>query len=84
MQKEKRKRYLFNFAGGCIVVFWLMMMGLLAKKTAFVPTGEPIGISTEKRSTVTTHRRDWMEIYLKGKKVGYSLRQVSPIEKFYI
>jgi transglutaminase-like putative cysteine protease len=84
MQKEKRKRYLFNFAGGCIVVFWLMMMGLLAKKTAFVPTGEPIGISTEKRSTVTTHRRDWMEIYLKGKKVGYSLRQVSPLEKGYL
>ncbi len=82
--KTNRKRHLFNIFGGGIVIVWLVMMGLLVKKVSFNYDTDQIDIIAQKRSSVTIAEREWMEIYLKGKKVGYSVNQVSPLEENYL
>lgn len=80
----KRKKHVFNLVGGGIVILWLVMMGLLVKKVSFSDRGEPSDIISKKRPAITETEREWMEIYLKGKKVGYSVNQVSPLEQDYL
>jgi transglutaminase-like putative cysteine protease len=82
--KTNRKKHFFNLVGGGIVILWLVMMGLLVKKTSFNDNSGKVDIITEKRSPVTAFEREWMEIFLKGKKVGYSVNQVSPLEGNYL
>ncbi len=56
------------------------MMVLLIHKTHFNENDQAAGISvsTELKSAKSAHH-DWMEIYLKGKKVGFSETRVRPI-----
>ncbi len=78
-----KRRPLFNLIGGAIVVLWLVMIGLLIKKVNFTNPSDLPEVST-KISHVKTTERDWMEIYLKDKKVGYSVNQLSPLGDGYI
>ncbi|MBW2614847.1 MAG: transglutaminase domain-containing protein [Deltaproteobacteria bacterium] len=80
----KRKRHVFNLFGAVIIIVWLVMMGLLVKKVNFNYDADQFDILAEKRSSITTAEREWMDIYLKGKKVGYSVNQVSPLEEDYL
>ncbi|MBW2120167.1 MAG: transglutaminase domain-containing protein [Deltaproteobacteria bacterium] len=80
----KRKRHIFNFFGAVVIIVWLVMMGLLVKKVSFNYDVDKVDIIAEKRSAITTVEREWMDIYLKGKKVGYSVNQVSPLEEDYL
>ncbi|MBW1798846.1 MAG: hypothetical protein JRJ21_10705 [Deltaproteobacteria bacterium] len=80
----KRKRHVFNLFGAVIIIVWLVMMGLLVKKVNFNYDADQFDIIAEKRSSITTAEREWMDIYLKGKKVGYSVNQVSPLEEDYL
>ncbi len=70
--------------GSFVVIAWLVMIGLLIKKTNFSHDTDQPDIITQKYSPPTTAEREWMEIYLKGKKVGYSVNQVSPLEGNYL
>ena len=79
-----KKRHLFNIIGGAIIIAWLLMIGLLVRKTNF---SEPIAQTayiTDKAAKIVTSQHDWMEIYLKGKKVGYAVTHVSPVEDEYL
>ncbi len=79
-----RKRHLFNIIGGCIIIVWLLMIGLLVRKTNFGKPDEQADFITDKAAKITSSLHDWMEIYLKGKKVGYAVTHVSPVEDEYL
>lgn len=81
--EPKKKRQILNITGAVVVVLWLVMVGLLIKKVHFGDVGERPEFS-EKVYDVNSPERDWMEIYLKGKKVGYSVNQVSLLGEDYL
>jgi len=73
-----------NILGGGIVLLWLFLIGVQIKKSHFhggVEQGSGISLKT---GGVTGPHRDWMEIYLKDKKVGYSMKNVTPVEGGYL
>jgi len=78
-----KKRLVLNLAGGTVVVLWLVMIGLLIRKIHFSDLSPPAEVSTE-ISHVKSQQRDWMEIYLKDKKVGYSVNQIDPLGDGYL
>jgi transglutaminase-like putative cysteine protease len=59
------------------------MIGLLIKKSYFQKSEKPVEISS-KTTTVNEARRDWMEIYLRDSKVGYSMIQINPMGDDYL
>jgi hypothetical protein len=81
---KKSKKYLFNLVGGGIVIIWLIMIGVLIKKVSFNNNGEKTDFVSKKPAAVSSRQQDWMEIYLKGKKVGYSVNQTSPAGEDYL
>jgi len=61
-----------------VFVLWLVMIGLLIQKTYFENDEQHIEISS-KKTTFKETRRDWMEIYLRDSKIGYSMTQIDPL-----
>jgi hypothetical protein len=81
MVKIIKGRYLFNLLGIVIIAIWLIMVGLLVKKTEFKDQpGENI---TNSAISVDSVQREWKEIFLNDKKVGYSVDLIRPIEQGY-
>jgi len=78
-----RRRQIFNCLGGAVVVLWLVMIGLLIHKMHFKQSAQLFEISDEKVAIQET-KRDWMEIYLKDSKVGYSMTQIGPLGEDYL
>ena len=76
--KPIKKASFFNIVGAGILVLWLVMIGLLIKKTSFDNRKNGGTISEKKSQLQASFEREWMEIYLKKKKVGYSVRSTSP------
>ncbi len=72
------KRKTLYVLGAGIVLFWLVMMGLLVRKTQFGGTHDVQGVAVASKPAVR-FEHDWMEIYLKGKKVGFSETRLSPL-----
>jgi len=79
----KKKKYIFNIAGAGILVLWLLMIGLLVKKVSFKDLTEQTDLAYE-IADIKSSQSDWMEIFLKGDKVGYSVNHVSPIGEDYL
>ncbi len=77
--KPMKKNHLFNLIGASIIVVWLIMIGLLIKKSSFNNAGQHAAFIEDSSPHQTSSEREWMEIFLKKKKVGYSVSQVSPI-----
>jgi hypothetical protein len=84
MALRDRKRLLFHFLGSGIVASWLVMVGLLIYSVHFknllAPDesggqGGPPGIEGA--------HREWREIFLKDRKVGYSVDLIKPFKKGY-
>ncbi len=74
------KRKLFYFLGASIVVIWLVMVALLIRKTHFHEVDQVAGTPIQPElESVERFQHDWMEIYLKGKKVGFSETRASPL-----
>jgi len=71
------KRRLFYFLGAGVVLFWLVMLLLLVRKTHFSEIDHDTAVLAAPKST-ERFQHDWMEIYLKGKKVGFSETRLSP------
>ncbi|HUU81341.1 MAG TPA: hypothetical protein VMW90_07825, partial [Acidobacteriota bacterium] len=63
---------------------WLFLVGMLIKKTSFNNSVKQVDFVAEKIPEMRSHQRDWMEVYLKGRKVGYSVSQVSPLGDNYL
>lgn len=80
--KSMEKRKLFHLLGILIVCFWLLMMGHLVKRLEFS------GNALEKTSVaapgdIGTAQKEWKEIFLKDRKVGYSVSFIRPFQKGY-
>jgi len=74
------KRRLFYLLGASIVALWLVMVALLIRKTHFREVDQVAGTPIQAElESVEPFQHDWMEIYLKGKKVGFSETKVSPL-----
>lgn len=72
------KRKFFYFLGASVVLFWLVMVGLLIRKTQFQGKDQLPGIPAH-AGNIDRSQHEWMEIYLKGKKVGFSETRLSPL-----
>ena len=77
MVSINKRKFLYVLGTG-VVLFWLVMVGLLVRKTHFSGNDRPAGIPVASESTFRP-QHDWMAIYLKGKKVGFSETRVSPL-----
>ena len=74
------KRKLFYLLGASIVALWLVMVALLIRKTHFHEVDQVAGIPIQAElESAERFQHDWMEIYLKGKKVGFSETRASPL-----
>ena len=82
MVKTLRKRTIFNLLGLAIVLVWIVLMGMQIKKVSY-SGGEGRKIDENDLMTIDDVLREWKEIYLKGKKVGYSVSIIRPIEEGY-
>jgi len=74
---------MFNWLGGAVVVLWLVLVGLLVQKTHFQNSDQPAE-TTSQNAIFKETRRDWMEIYLKDSKIGYSMTQIDPLEDDFL
>ena len=72
------KRKFFYFLGAFVVLFWLVMVGLLVQKTQFQENEQPPDVPAQ-AGNIDRSQHEWMEIYLKGKKVGFSETRLSPL-----
>jgi len=80
--RKKRKR-LFNIFGIAVVSLWLVMVGLLVKKVHFKAEGTGVD-SKHVAGAIDSPQRDWKEIYLKDKKVGYTVSLIKPFDDGYL
>lgn len=83
MNRDRRK-LTFNLVGAALLVVWLVMIGILVKKVHF---REQPGTSESKEvalQPIKSAQRDWKEIYLKGKKVGYVVNLIKPFDQGYL
>jgi len=72
----------FHITGGAVVAFWMVLMGIWVSRNLNNET-QAAEIKDEKLS-VAHVERDWMEIYLKDRKVGYAMNQINPLEAGYL
>ncbi len=77
------KRRVFHLLGGAVVLLWIILMGNLIKKVHFSDAAQAGGVASD-AYTVHETETEWMEIYLKGKKIGYSMTRVMPLDKDYL
>ena len=79
---KRKRRFLFHALGIAIVAFWLIMVGFQVKKVHFKETPD-VKHSIQLSGKIDSFQRDWKEIYLKNKKVGYSVNLIKPFENGY-
>ena len=59
------------------------MIGNLIKQVHFDDPGQARGVVLNAYAATETER-EWMEIYLKDKKIGYSMTQIMPLDEDYL
>lgn len=65
-----------------MVALWMALMGIWIHRN--VTDGPQASEIDRGKPGVSQLRRDWMGIYLKDKKVGYAMNQISPFENAYL
>jgi hypothetical protein len=73
-----RRSIIFNISGILIIIFWILILVELAKRVNF--TSKPI--STHRiygQRNVEDYSEDWMDILLKGHKIGYAVTKIKKI-----
>ena len=80
---RKKKRYFLNLSGMAIIILWLVMMGLLVKKIHFKDKTAGTDGSLVQAVTIDSYQREWKEIYLKDKKLGYTVSMIKPFDEGY-
>ena len=68
------KKRLFDVLGLGIVLVWLVMMGVLVKRSYFKPT--PVTLSTNRNSFSLEESETWMAIYHYDNKIGFTRSRV--------
>ena len=73
-----RKSIIFNISGLLIIIFWIFILVELAKRVNFKSTP----INTHRiygQRNVEDYSEDWMDILLKGHKIGYAVTKIKKI-----
>ena len=79
---ERRRR--FMTAGGIIVLaIWIITVALWVKRLHTVPSSIKKTVA-EASAPISEPLTEWMEIYLKKDKIGYSERHISPVGEGYL
>ena len=78
-----RKKLVFNIFGIAVVCFWLAMMVSHYQRT--LNPGEVTGAVPEGKvlTSMDTPQREWREIFLGEKKVGFTMRILRPFGETY-
>jgi len=79
---RKKGRLYFDCLGIALVVFWLAMIGSLVKGRHF-QGAEATADRTAAAAPIESVQREWREIFLKDKKVGYATHLMRPFEGGY-
>ncbi len=77
------RNWKFNLIGVILVAFWIVMMGILIRKTTSMEQGPKEEGDSGSSTVIASAKREWKEIYLKDKKVGYSVNMIKPFEEGY-
>jgi hypothetical protein len=80
--KPKHYKRVVRFVGLSVVGLWLVMMGLLVKKVHFAE--DPVNQEIPKGVVnLEGDEREWKEIFLKGRKVGYGVSMLRVLDQGY-
>jgi hypothetical protein len=81
LRREMKKSYLFKIVGIVIVISWLVAIGELARRTHFHSED---GEYTQGETRITGGESEqWMDILLKGRKVGYTVSRITEVNGHY-
>lgn len=80
MRTGIRKRHIFNFVGVLIIALWIVILSVHVKEQ-YISSGPLPEI--ENQAAPGEAGTSWKEIYLKDKKVGYSVNTISPVKNGY-
>lgn len=84
MSFRSKKRMVFHFLGACLVGCWLVMMGLLVQRVHFKDSANrPAEVTKTSPHRIDSSQREWREIFLKDKKVGYAVNLIKPFQGGY-
>jgi len=83
MNRKSRTSLAWHIAGLSVIAIWVVLVGLLIRKVHFsgAPSdqyAEPIPAGIEEPV------REWKEIFLQDRKVGYSINHIRPVADGYI
>jgi hypothetical protein len=78
----RKGRLYFNCLGVALVAFWLVMMGSLVRGRHF-QNSEATADRTPTAAAIHSVQREWREIFLKDKKVGYATHMIRPFDGGY-
>jgi hypothetical protein len=79
---RKKGRMVFNVLGVALVAFWLVMIGSLVRGRHFQGS-EGTANRTPAPVAIDSVQREWREIFLKEKKVGYATHMMRPFDGGY-
>ncbi len=84
MRKKSRNRGSWHAVGVVVVLTWLVLLGLLVRKIHF--SGPPAGETVEagEPSAVRAVKREWKELFLEERKIGYAVHFLRPLADGYI
>lgn len=79
---KDRKRLSLHILGAAVVLTWVVMIGFLVRDVHFREGGQPTE-GPDDPVHVEASSREWKEIYLKEKKVGYAVSFIRPFKDGY-
>ncbi len=77
---KMKRSVIYKISGIVIVLFWLFVLAELIKRTNFNPKSADVTNIDEKRPLEKDSEK-WMEIFLKGRKIGYTVTRFKEIKK---
>ena len=77
----RRSFPIFHCFGILVVILWVTLMALFIQKTEFSAEPQAGGVLTPQ--SIETQDKEWREIYLKERKVGYAVSMIRPFKAGY-
>lgn len=76
--KNKRTRGIWKATGLVIVATWVVLMGVLIRKIHFSPPPGDLASTRQAPESIQGFQRDWKELFLRDRKVGYAVHSIRP------
>ncbi|UCH00569.1 MAG: lasso peptide biosynthesis protein [Deltaproteobacteria bacterium] len=74
-----RRTVIYKISGIVIVLFWLFVLAELVRRTNFSPSVDLTHIG--EKMPLDEIAEEWMEIFVRGHKVGYTVTRIKKIER---